>query len=71
MTAHLLCVLLYLCPPLPAKPMPGEFRGFDEAEALEDAHLAATRIANAATEQREAEASYRINELLDTWTLQP
>ena len=71
MPAHLLCVLLYLCPTQPSKPMPSEFYEFEEAEALEEADVAASRVANVEREAREATAAWAINGLLDSLNLQP
>jgi hypothetical protein len=56
------------------KPMP-EFiqvvRDYDTAEALEDAHVAAAKMADAIDEAREMQAAFLINEVVDSMTLQP
>ena len=71
MLALLLATLL--CQAAPAKPLPDELQppDYDAAEALEDADIIAALVARAAQEQRDAEAAWKINELLDTLTMQP
>ena len=57
----------------PAKPLPAELQppDYDAAEALEDADAIVALTVRAIQEQREAAAAWKINELLDTLTLQP
>ena len=71
----LVLLLHYLLthPVMEAKPLPQELMPleYDDCENLEEADIITHRIANAALEQIEAEAAFRINELLDRLEINP
>jgi hypothetical protein len=47
------------------------FLNYDDEETLEEANIAAHQVVRAATEQKEAEAAWKINELLDRVEINP
>ena len=51
----------------PAKPMPTFEPSYDDYSALEDAWTAAANVVSASREQREAEAAWIINGVLEAW----
>ena len=65
--------LLLTHPVTEAKPMPADlcFLNYDDEETLEEANIATHQVVRAATEQKEAEAAWKINELLDKVELNP
>ena len=60
-------------PVMEAKPMPKDlcFLNYDDEEILEEADIATHQVVRAATEQKEAEAAWKINELLYRLELTP